>query len=99
MTPPTSARASELAATWRSRGLPDHLHGRSFLDVGCWEGDLSAEAVNWGAMPIVGINYCTSPDLVQTLAITAFTFIQVDILSEKALELPGFDVVHCAGVL
>ncbi len=87
------------AQQWALHGLPEHLNGRSFLDVGCWEGFICAEAVRRGAAPVVGIDYCTSPDLVQTMRAAGFSFIQMDVLSEKALQLPEFDLVHCAGVL
>ena len=103
----TGGASSERQATareqrsqqWRLHALPERLDGKSFLDVGCWEGFICAEAVSRGASPVVGIDYCTSPELVATLAKTTFTFIQMDLLSEKALQLPEFDVVYCAGVL
>jgi tRNA (mo5U34)-methyltransferase len=85
--------------TWIAQGLPERLDGQSFLDVGCWEGHMCAEAVRRGAAAVVGIDYCTSPDLEQTLAGSNFSFVQMDILSEKALQLPEFDVVYSAGVL
>lgn len=87
------------AEQWQRHGLPERLDGHSFLDVGCWEGFVCAEAVRRGASPVVGIDYCTSPDLADTIAHFGFAFIQMDLLSEKALQLPEFDVVHCAGVL
>lgn len=57
------------------------------------------EATKRNAAVVVGIDYCTSPDLLDNLKRFPFSFIQVDVLSEKILELPEFDVVHCAGVL
>lgn len=84
---------------WIAHGLPDRLDGSSLVDVGCWEGDICAEAVRRGATPVLGIDYCTSPDLERNLDEGGFAFIQLDILSEKALQLPEFDVVHSAGVL
>lgn len=84
---------------WTSHGLPERMDGLSFVDVGCWEGDICAEAVARGAASVLGIDYCTSPDLERTLSTSSFDFIQLDLLSEKALQLPEFDVVHSAGVL
>lgn len=60
---------------------------------------MCAEAVQRGASRVVGIDYCTSPDLAETMKASRFSFIQMDVLSEKILELPEFDIVHCAGVL
>jgi tRNA (mo5U34)-methyltransferase len=94
-----SASGTRGAEQWQRHGLPERLDGRSFLDVGCWEGFICAEAVQRGASPVIGIDYCTSPDLADTMARYGFAFIQMDLLSEKALQLPEFDVVHCAGVL
>ncbi|CAO3450486.1 class I SAM-dependent methyltransferase [Azospirillum largimobile] len=85
--------------SWEEHGLPERLDGLSFVDVGCWEGDICAEAVARGAASVLGIDYCTSPDLIRTMESAQFTFLQLDLLSEKALQLPEFDVVHCAGVL
>jgi tRNA (mo5U34)-methyltransferase len=89
----------DVADIWRAHGLPEDLSGRTFLDVGCWEGALCAEAVRRGASRVLGIDYCTSPDLTETMRTGGFSFIQMDVLSEKILELPEFDIVHCAGVL
>lgn len=84
---------------WCRDGLPERLDGLSFIDVGCWEGGICAEAVARGASFVLGVDYCTSPDLRATMETSNFSFLQLDILSEKALQLPEFDVVRCAGVL
>ncbi|WP_315385736.1 DUF1698 domain-containing protein [Microvirgula aerodenitrificans] len=84
---------------WLARGLPADLCGLNFLEVGCWEGLYCVEARRRGAQEVVGIDYCVSPDLVANLQGGDFTFIQMDILSEKMLQLPEFDVVYSAGVL
>jgi len=85
-------------AIWELHGLPNSMHGKSFLDVGCWEGEMCAEAVRRGARSVLGVDLCTSPELTANVAAAGFKFIQLDIFSEKALELPEFDVVYCAGV-
>jgi len=84
---------------WERHKLPDRLDGKSFLDVGCWEGLTCLEAVKRGASSVLGIDYCTSPDLIANRERAHFSFLQMDVFSEKLLELPEFDVVHCAGVL
>lgn len=94
-----AAASSPGAQQWQRHGLPARVDGLSFLDVGCWEGYVCAEAVRRGASPVLGIDYCTSPDLAATMARCGFGFMQLDLLSEKALQLPEFDIVHCAGVL
>jgi SAM-dependent methyltransferase len=84
---------------WQAKGLPNSLNGLSFLEVGCWEGVFCVEAKRRGAKEVVGIDYCTSPDLLVNLERENFTFIQMDILSDKSLQLPVFDLVYSAGVL
>jgi SAM-dependent methyltransferase len=84
---------------WRAHGLPERLDGKSFLDIGCWEGDICVEAMRRGAKDVVGIDFCVCDDLLETLDKTPFTFIQMDVLSDKLLELPEFDIVHASGVL
>jgi SAM-dependent methyltransferase len=84
---------------WDRHKLPERIDGKSFLDVGCWEGLMCAEAVRRGASSALGIDYCTSPDLRKTMREYGFQFLQMDIFSEKLLELPDFDLIHCAGVL
>ena len=84
---------------WDRAKLPESMEGKSFLDVGCWEGNICAEAVRRGASAVLGIDYCASPDLQENLQAGGFAFLQMDVFSEKLLELPEFDVVHCAGVL
>jgi SAM-dependent methyltransferase len=84
---------------WTRHGLPASIDGLSLVDVGCWEGEICVEALKRGGSPVVGIDYCTSPDLHGNLETHPFAFIQMDLLSEKALQLPQFDIVHSAGVL
>jgi SAM-dependent methyltransferase len=84
---------------WVRFGLPDDLTGKRFLDVGCWEGNNCAEAVKRGAEQVVGVDLCTSDELRRNVEEFGFEFVQMDVLSEKWLELDTFDVVLCAGVL
>lgn len=94
--PARTVRAKE---QWSQHKLPLRLDGLSFLDVGCYEGDICAEAVRRGAAQVVGIDYTTCADLTSTLAQSSFTFVEIDVMSDKVLEMPEFDIVHAAGVL
>jgi tRNA (mo5U34)-methyltransferase len=84
---------------WQRYKLPEDLTGKSFLDVGCWEGINCAEAAKRGARKVVGVDLCTSRELRRNVDTYGFEFIQMDVLSEKWLELDDFDVVLCSGVL
>lgn len=84
---------------WRKYKLPEDMTGRTFLDVGCWEGGNCAEAVRRGAKRVVGVDLCTSDELRRNVEEYGFEFLQLDVLSEKWLELDRFDVVLCSGVL
>lgn len=84
---------------WDRYGLPDDMTGKTFLDVGCWEGENCVEAVRRGASQVVGLDLCTSDDLRQNVDSAGFEFVQMDIFSEKFLQLDTFDVVLCGGVL
>ena len=84
---------------WDRYGLPADMKGKSFLDVGCWEGVNCAEAAKRGAQQVVGVDLCTSDELRSNVEEFGFEFVQLDILSEKWLELDTFDVVLCGGVL
>lgn len=84
---------------WVRFGLPRSMKGKRFLDVGCWEGQNCVEAVKRGAEQVVGVDLCTSDELRRNIDEHGFEFLQMDVLSEKWLELDSFDVVLCAGVL
>ncbi len=73
------------------------VRGKSFLDVGCFDGHTSAAALERGASPVAGIDYVINEALIKRSAGT-FTILQFDIFSEKWLHLPKFDVVSCQGV-
>jgi SAM-dependent methyltransferase len=92
-------RAAGKGSRWEQFRLPVELSGRTFLDVGCWEGMHCAEAVRRDAEQVVGIDLCTSEDLAANVDRYGFDFLQMDIFSEKWLELGEFDVVLCSGVL
>lgn len=79
--------------------MPEDLTGKSFIDIGCWEGEFCKQAVRRGATQVVGIDMCTSPQLKQNIKEHKFDFIQMDIQSEKFLTLPRFDIVSFCGVL
>lgn len=92
-------QAAGKGSRWEQFRMPVELTGRSFLDVGCWEGMHCAEAVRRDASQVVGIDLCTSDDLATNVERYGFDFIQMDIFSEKWLELGEYDVVLCSGVL
>lgn len=83
---------------WNRFQLPSDMSGRSFLDVGCWEGAHCAEAVQRNARHVVGVDLCTSEELRRNVDAWGFEFVQLDVLSEKWLELDTYDVVLCSGV-
>ena len=84
---------------WKLYGLPDDLTGKSFLDVGCWEGHRCVDAVLRGASNVVGVDLYTCDALHNNVEQYGFEFVQMDVLSEKFLELDRFDIVLCSGVL
>lgn len=84
---------------WDRYGLPASIEGKSFIDVGCWEGVNCAEATRRGAGQVVGVDLCTTDALKANVDEFGFEFVQLDILSEKWLELDTFDIVLCGGVL
>ena len=94
----------ELAAAgkpsrWETFRLPVELAGRSFLDVGCWEGVHCAEAVRRGAEPVVGVDICTGEDLRANVERYGFEFLQMDVFGELWQGLGCFDVVLCSGLI
>jgi tRNA (mo5U34)-methyltransferase len=97
--PDPQGDAPEGRNKWRKYKLPENMTGKSFLDVGCWEGGNCAEAVRRGARRVVGVDLCTSDELARNVEEFGFEFLQLDVLSEKWLELDRFDVVLCSGVL
>jgi SAM-dependent methyltransferase len=92
-------RTKKKPGQWIRYGLPEDMTGKRFLEVGCWEGKNCAEAVQRGAEQVVGIDLCTSDELARNVDEYGFEFVQMDIFSEKWLELDTFDVVLCSGVL
>lgn len=92
-------RARGWPSRWERFRLPVELAGKSFLDVGCWEGVHCAEAVRRGASEVVGIDLCTDPDLAANVERYGFEFLQLDVFGEGFLGLGAFDVVLCSGVL
>jgi tRNA (mo5U34)-methyltransferase len=87
------------ASRWEQFRLPVELSGRSFLDVGCWEGVHCAEAVRRGAEPVVGVDICTGDDLSENVDRFGFEFLQMDVFGELWHGLGTFDVVLCSGLI
>lgn len=92
-------RASGWPTRWERFRLPVELGGRSFLDVGCWEGVHCAEAVRRDAADVVGIDICTGPELAENVERYGFDFLQLDVFGDSFLSLGSFDVVLCSGLL
>lgn len=92
-------QASGWPTRWERFRLPVELEGKSFLDVGCWEGVHCAEAVRRGAADVVGIDLCTGPELAANVKRYGFDFLQMDVFGEAFLGLGSFDVVLCSGLL
>ncbi len=84
---------------WDLFQMPASARGKSFLDVGCWEGANCVEAVRRGASPVVGVDLCTSQELRENVEEHDFQFLQLDVFSEKFLALDTYDIVLCSGVL
>lgn len=84
---------------WERYRLPVDLAGKSFLDVGCWEGVHCADAVRHGAADVVGVDLCTSKGLIANVDRYGFEFLQMDAFGESFLGLGQFDVVLCSGML
>lgn len=92
-------RASGWPSRWERFRLPVELSGRSFLDVGCWEGVHCAEAVRRDAADVVGVDLCTGPELAANVARYRFEFLQLDVFGDSFGALGRFDVVLCSGLL
>jgi SAM-dependent methyltransferase len=87
------------ASRWEQFRLPVELHGRSFLDVGCWEGVHCADAVRRGAETVVGVDICTCKDLSANVDRYGFEFLQMDVFGDLWQGLDRFDVVLCSGLI
>ena len=70
------------------------VEGKSFVDVGAYDGITCKEAIERGASPVLGIDYIINEGLKDSGAEP----VPMDIFSEKWLFLPKFDVVSCQGV-
>ena len=91
--------AAGKASRWEEFRLPVELSGKSFLDVGCWEGVHCAEAVRRGAEAVTGIDICTCPDLTANVERYRFEFLQMDVFGEHWHGLGTSDVVLCSGLI
>ena len=92
-------QAAGKASRWEEFRLPVELKGKSFLDVGCWEGVHCADAVRRGAESVVGVDLCTCDDLSKNVRRYGFEFLQMDVFGELWQGMARFDVVLCSGVL
>jgi tRNA (mo5U34)-methyltransferase len=84
---------------WEEFRLPADVSGKTFLDVGCWEGVHCADAVRRGAEEVVGVDLCTSKDLTRNVNRFGFEFLQMDVFGELWHGLGTYDVVLCSGVI
>jgi tRNA (mo5U34)-methyltransferase len=92
-------RATGKGSRWEQFRLPVELEGKTFLDVGCWEGVHCAEAVRRDAEAVLGIDLASSADLTANVERYGFEFLELDAMGERWLALESFDVVLCSGVL
>jgi len=79
---------------WEEFGLPNNMLGKSFLDVGCWGGELCTLAKEKIACSVIGIDLVRSPKIKEQ----GWHFYQMDVFSSQFLMLPQADWVLCAGV-
>lgn len=86
-------------SNWTRYCLPEQMDGKTFLDVGCWWGDCSAEAAKRGALDVLALDICISDDLKENVDRHGFKFLEMDIFSDRFLMLGLFDVVLCGAVL
>ena len=75
------------------------VKGKSVLDVGCAGGEFCIQMLDRGASRVTGLDYCASPKLRENTQNKLFTYVQMDVFSEKLFHLPQHDIVTCAGVL
>ena len=81
------------------RFLPSDMRGKTVLDVGCYNANIAKYCVSKGARKVVAIDAYPRQSTVDDAKKIGFTFITCDVLSERFLMLPQFDIVVCAGVL
>lgn len=88
-------------SNWTKYQMPEDMVGKTFLDVGCWEGLECAQAVLRGARAenVVGVDLVVDPKLRTLVEEHRFDFLQIDIFSDQFIALPVFDIVLCSGVL
>lgn len=92
-------QAAGAPSRWEDYRLPVELNGKSFLDVGCWEGVHCAEAIRRNAEDVVGVDLCTCPELSTNVDRYEFEFLQMDVTGDRFESLGRFDVVLCSGLL
>jgi tRNA (mo5U34)-methyltransferase len=91
-------RMSFEAKAWR---IPDDLHGKTVLDIGCADGGWTVMAYRRGARYVLSIDERTTGAMqfFQDNRVFPFDFRQIDLFSEEFTRLPVFDVVLFTGVL
>jgi tRNA (mo5U34)-methyltransferase len=88
-----------VADEWKLWGLPEDLSGKTFLDVGCFDGGFSVEAVRRGAARVVAIDGARTAGMRWLQAQgELFEFRELNVYDPAFAELGEFDVVLCAGV-
>jgi len=90
---------SGLSKKWKLFNMPIDMEGKTFCEVGCWDGSLCVEALRRGAKHAIGIDMCVCEGLKRNIAKFGFDFVQLDIFSESFLRIMEYDVVSCNGVL
>jgi len=70
------------------------VKGKSFIDIGTFDGETCEIARQKGAASVLGVDYIVNDHLRDS----DIDVLPLDIFSEKWLYLPKFDVVSCQGV-
>ncbi len=78
---------------WDKYQLPASMGSLSYMDVGTWDGKFVRHAIELGARRALGVDYVTGRDMLD------IPFVQCDVLSDKFLALPRYDIVTCIGVI
>lgn len=92
-------KKSILARKWDLFNLPKDMSGKTFLDIGTWDGAFCAEAIQRGADRAVGVDMHVCNDLKDSIKTYDFEFYQMDIQGDRFLTLDSFDIVSFCGVL
>lgn len=92
-------KPASVSEEWARWGLPGDLTGKSFLDVGCFDGGFSLEAYKRGAAHVLAVDAVTTGGMEWLLEQGDwFEFRECGVYDPGFTELGRFDLVLCAGV-